>query len=207
MPDKKKTKIQLFLELAQPDENGFSRWVLVSEFADEYKDLFFTGNGASWARSDGTLGKTYIIERDDRLTNSNAIDRIRLGGFNPQAKFNRNVRPDIRKYYEQLICVVLGTSTKKAQTDHKNGRLDDPRVGNTKTQTFEDFQPLSQHANTAKRRHCNVCKDTVSRFDARLLGYPVSVVEGKLKYEKPLGCVGCFWYDPLEFRKKLNFTD
>jgi hypothetical protein len=204
---RKDTKNSLFLKLAQPDENGVSRWVNVSEFVGEYRDLFFTGNGASWARSDGTLGKTYTIERDNELTNGNTIDRIRLVGFNPQAKFNRNVRADISRFYEKLKCVVLGTSTPKPQTDHKNGRLDDLRVGNTKTQTYEDFQPLSRHANTAKRRHCNVCKDTGNRYDARLLGYPVSVVEGKLKYKKPLGCVGCFWYDPLEFRKKLNFKD
>lgn len=207
MPEKKKTKIQLFLELAQPDENGFSRWVLVSEFVDEYKDLFFTGNGASWARSDGTLGKTYIIERDNKLTNSNAIDRIRLAGFNPQAEFNRNIRAEIRKYYGKQKCVVLGTSTPKPQTDHKNGRLDDLRVGNIETQTFEDFQPLSRHANTAKRQHCKVCEDTGNRFNAKLLGYPVSVAEGKLEYEKPLGCVGCFWHDPLAFRKKLKLKD
>jgi ICEA Protein len=199
----KDTKNNLFLELAKPDKKGFSRWVLVTEFIGKYSNLTF-GNGADWARDDGPLGKTYIIQRNK---NGKAIDKIRLSGFNPQAKFNRNVRAEIKKYYEKQKCVVLGTSTPKPQTDHKNGRLDDPRVGNTKTQKLEDFQPLSRHANTAKRQHCKVCKDTENRYDAKLLGYPISVVEGELKYKKPLGCVGCFWYDPLEFREKLKLKD
>jgi hypothetical protein len=38
------TKIELFLELAKPDEDGKSRWVSVSEFVGKYKSLVM-GNG------------------------------------------------------------------------------------------------------------------------------------------------------------------
>ncbi len=34
-----KTKIQLFLELAKPNDSGISRWVNISEFVGVYKDL------------------------------------------------------------------------------------------------------------------------------------------------------------------------
>ena len=40
------TKTELFLELANPDENGCSRWVNVTEFVGKYADLKF-GNGMS----------------------------------------------------------------------------------------------------------------------------------------------------------------
>lgn len=43
----KKTQVELFLELAQPDEQGVSRWVEKTEFTGEYKDLMFQ-NGWSW---------------------------------------------------------------------------------------------------------------------------------------------------------------
>ena len=38
--------IDLFLELAQPDKNGISRWVYATEFVGKYKSLEL-GNGWS----------------------------------------------------------------------------------------------------------------------------------------------------------------
>lgn len=61
------TKTELFLQLADPDENGVSRWVSVKEFVGEYTDLVF-GNGASWARKESALAKKYKIEFDKALT-------------------------------------------------------------------------------------------------------------------------------------------
>ena len=54
------TKTKLFIKLAQPDINGLSRWVNITEFTGEYACLTF-GNGASWARKESTLAKKYII--------------------------------------------------------------------------------------------------------------------------------------------------
>ena len=42
-----KSLIELFLELAQPNEKGESRWVYVTEFVGKYKSLEL-GNGWSW---------------------------------------------------------------------------------------------------------------------------------------------------------------
>lgn len=52
----------LFLELAKPDELGFSRIVAVNEFIGKYEKLQF-GNGGSWIRKDGSLAKHYNIRR------------------------------------------------------------------------------------------------------------------------------------------------
>ena len=57
----KKTQIELFLELAEPDENGVSRWVAKTEFVGKYADLMFQ-NGWSWGRSDGALAKRFILQ-------------------------------------------------------------------------------------------------------------------------------------------------
>ena len=75
------TKTELFLKLANPDQNGCSRWINTSEFVGEYAELKF-GNGASWARKESTLAKKYIIEFDKSITSGNGIDRIRLNGLN-----------------------------------------------------------------------------------------------------------------------------
>ncbi|MDR4080113.1 MAG: HNH endonuclease, partial [Clostridia bacterium] len=52
---KGKTKIELFEELAEIDENGCSRWVYVTEFVGKYQGLQLL-NGAGWSRDDGTFG-------------------------------------------------------------------------------------------------------------------------------------------------------
>ncbi|EJB79060.1 hypothetical protein KVL28_05840 [Helicobacter pylori] len=53
-----KSKKELFLELAQPDENGVSRWVSVTEFVGKYQGLQL-GNGGSWCRDNSSLTKEF----------------------------------------------------------------------------------------------------------------------------------------------------
>ncbi len=59
------SKKELFLELAQPDKNGVSRWVSVTEFIKEkkYQGLQL-GNGGSWCRNNSSLAKEFVLEFD-----------------------------------------------------------------------------------------------------------------------------------------------
>lgn len=198
------TKTELFLKLANPDKNGISRWVSTSEFVGEYAGLKF-GNGASWARKESTLAKRYIVEFDKSITAGNSIDRVRLNGLN-DLDFSQQIRPDIKKEISSGRCVILGTS--KPEVDHKNGRKNESRVLSLDTQKLSDFQPLSKAANDAKRQFCKECKRSGIRYDAKLLGYPMSYYRGgALHNGEEDGCVGCFWYDPIEFRKHLKAKD
>jgi len=107
----------------------------------------------------------------------------------------------------QQRCIILGTNRScdhKVEVDHKDGRKDNERIMNTSTQVLEDFQPLSKPANDAKRQFCKKCKETNLRYDAKLLGYSVSFTFGDINYTDELRCVGCFWYDPIAFRQKLD---
>jgi len=205
------TQKELFLELAQPNEQGISRWVDTSEFVDRYSTLELL-NGLSWGRKSSSLAKKYILEVDKSITNGNKIDRIRLNGFNTSNDKNisQTIRADIKKEISKQRCVVLGTNIsadEKIEVDHKDGRKDDERVMNTKTQTLEDFQPLSKPANNAKRQFCKECKETNLRYDAKLLGYTVSFIKGDINYTDEIGCIGCYWYDPIAFRQELKFKD
>lgn len=47
------------MELAQPDENGVSRWVSIREFVGKYQGLQL-GNGGSWCRDNSSLAKNLI---------------------------------------------------------------------------------------------------------------------------------------------------
>lgn len=199
------TKVELFLELAQPDKQGKSRWVKVSEFIGKYKSLQL-GNGGSWCRGSSSLSKKFNVEFNKTLTSGNSIDAIRLNGYNQTRTFNQTIRKDIREYYKDKKCVILGvkgfSENTKIEIDHKDGRKNDWTVSNPKTQKIEDFQPLSKAANDVKRQICNSCKKTNLRWDARnIAGNPYSFYEGTEHYTEKLGCRGCYQYDPVAYRK------
>ena len=199
------TKTELFLELAKPNEKGISRWVKITEFVDEYKELQL-GNGGSWCRASSTLAKKYNLEFDKSLTSGNSIDAIRLNGFNTNTTFSQNIRSDIKKFYKNQNCVMLGiqgnSENTKIEIDHKDGRKDDWRVSDVKMQKLEDFQPLCKATNDAKRQICKKCKETDKRWNAKnLKGNPYSFYKGDENYTEDLGCVGCYQYDPVEYRK------
>lgn len=195
------TKTELFIKLAQPNENGVSRWVDISEFVGEYACLTF-GNGASWARKESTLAKKYIIEFDKSITPGNGIDRIRLNGLN-NGDYSQHIRADIKRTIKAQRCVVLGTSN--PEVDHKNGMKNEDRVMRNEDQRLEDFQPLSKAANDAKRQYCKECRRTGIRYDAKKLGYPMSYYKGGATHnDEENACEGCYWYDPIEFKKHLQ---
>lgn len=196
------TKAELFLQLAQPDENGVSRWVSTTEFVGEYAELKF-GNGTSWARKELQLAKEYIIELDKSITPGNRTDRIRLNGYN-NGDFSQHIRADIKRNIGAQRCVVLGTA--KPEVDHKNGMKNEARVMRNEDQRLSDFQPLSKAANDAKRQYCKECRRTGIRYDAKKLGYPMSYYSGGANHNmEEDACVGCYWYDPREFKKHLKY--
>ncbi len=202
----RKSKIEIFLELAKPDKNGISRWVSVSEFIGEYKALAL-GNGGSWCRASSTLAKKYILEFDKSKSAGNAIDAIRLKGFNTQKTFNQAIRKDIKDFYKNQNCVMLGICGKsentKIEIDHKDGRKNDLRISNQQTQKLEDFQPLCKAANDVKRQICKVCRETNKRWSAKnIKGNPYAFYQGDENYTQELGCVGCYQYDPVAYRKE-----
>ena len=196
------TKVELFEELAGIDENGCSRWVRVTEFTGRYQELQLN-NGSGWARNDGPFGKKYIVEKDKSLTPGHRIDAIRTTGFRKDSSFSNYIDPEIKREIASRRCVVLGTSD--PECDHKNGRKNEARVMLNIDQQLSDFQPLSKAANDAKRQACKECRKTGIRFDAKKLGYPMSYYKGgKGHPETEDGCVGCYWYDPLEFKWHLR---
>lgn len=201
------TKKDLFLKLAQPDKDGFSKWVDVSKFTGEYKDLQL-GNWWSWCRWSSSLAKEYIIEFDKTISSWNKIDRIRLNGKNTYHTFSQHIRPDIKKEISSKRCIILWTHRScdhVTEVDHKDWRKNDPKVMTPETQKISDFQPLSKPANDAKRQFCIECKTTWKRYDAKKLWYSVSFVEWDENYNEEIGCKWCFRYDPIEFRQKLIF--
>ncbi|MBH0296386.1 HNH endonuclease [Helicobacter pylori] len=200
-----KSKKELFLELAQPDKNGVSRWVSVREFVGKYQGLQL-GNGGSWCRNNSSLAKEFNLEFDKGQTLGNSIDRIRLNGYNTECVFNQNIRQDIKNHYKQQCCTMCGvrgnSENTQIEVDHKDGRKDDSRVSDLSTQAFDDFQALCKACNDKKRQICKECKETGYRFDAtKIPGNHYSFYEGEAEYD---GCVGYYQYDPIQYKKTCN---
>lgn len=130
-----------------------------------------------------SLAKKYIVEFDKSITKGDSIDAVRLVGLRKGGTFNQNIRKDIRDYYKDKRCVMLGvcgfSENTKIEIDHKDGRKEDWRVSNPSTQLLEDFQPLCKAANDVKRQICKECKLTGQRWDAQnIKGNPYSFYEG-----------------------------
>ena len=188
---------ELFLELAQPDAEGFSRKVYVDEFNGRYEGLRL-GNGGSWCREDGALGDRFNIERSKV---GNSIAYIALHGYKKQPIGKASIPPPIYEQVRAEPCAVLAVHA-KTEVDHRDGRRDDPRLTDAARVMLDDFQALSKAVNNAKRQHCKECRRTGQRFDARQLGYAVAQVKGNGAYRGT--CIGCYWYDPKGFNQEVS---
>lgn len=190
------SKADLFLQLADPDYQGYSREVQTSEFVDNYADLKL-GNGGSWCRDDSRLGRHFNIVRKKK---GNRIISIKLEGRSKQS-VEKPIPIRIQSKMKEKRCVILSTGN-STEADHKDGRRDDPRLSDVSSVSEKDFQPMSKAANNAKKQHCKDCRNTNKRFDAKLLGYSISQTKGGREYVG--SCVGCYWHDPLEFNKLVS---
>ena len=193
------TKIQLFLLLADPNEFGVSRKIFATEFINEFKFLR-SGNGYKWPEQ---LKGKYLFERggsgDNWFIKLNGIDNNHIG--------TRQIRNDIFTKIKSLRCEhtgFAGISSDDIEVDHRNGRYDDLNVLNLESQNFNDFIPLTRRSNMLKRSSgCVPCKKTNKRFDATQLGFSIGFIRGDVNYDESLGCDGCYWYSPIDFKKSL----
>lgn len=188
----------IFLENYPPDETGTTEIAWIEDLI-QIDPRFQTNNGCQWARKGSALDNKYILRRFNAkemgITSVawNRIVAIQLQGFKKN-KENHNIPAEVRLALRGKPCVVLGVISSDMEIDHKNGKYD------SENYTIEDFQPMTKAVNDAKREHCKKCNASGCRFDATILGYPISYIEGN---ENSPFCQGCFWYDPIVFRKAL----
>ena len=190
-------QFNIFKNLASPNESGVSKEV--------DRDTLF-GIHPSFAVSCGSWKSR--AKRDMKMVLLTTDKGWKLNGYlNPNK--SDYIRGDINRIIHGQPCAMCG-SIHNIQTDHKNGRKDDPRVWNKDTQLLSDFQPLCQHDNLRKKCKCENCLKTGMRPDARTITFfrksPFGWSEGNERYDTEHGCRGCVWYDVLDFLEKYEFA-
>ena len=195
----------IILRYANVDDYGFSRKVEFSEFTPEDYKRAGPGNGNKGLRvTKGELIDMFTIKKFKGYRGLTV--GYQFQGFNYKfEKYNRNIRADIKKVISELRCAHCNTHL-NIEVDHKNGRYNDKMVLSTLTQNLSDFQPLCGKCNKMKRSSCIKCKANNIRFNATFLGYNVSAIEGDMKYDDALGCVGCYLYDCIAFKSQLTLN-
>lgn len=148
-------------------------------------------------RADGSLAKKFIVER---IKNGNSITAVQLFGYNLKHQISKQISKDIVKKIKSMNCAVLNVGG--VEVDHKDGHRDDYFNLKIENQKFEDFQPLKDVVNKAKRQHCKNCRNTKKRFNAKVLGYYSGYWVGDEKYRG--SCVGCYWFDVKKFNYEIS---
>ena len=188
----------MFLQAAQPDENGRTRLWLYTELEALYPGVEFqTKNGGDWNRSDGQLKDFKVIREKDK---GRSIG-IRLDGYR-DSSIEKRIKTEIFKSIRKQRCRVVDVGGENIECDHKDGRYNSETYGDVNNQQEDDFQPLLRNVNLSKRTHCKICEETNERYDAKRLGYSVGWITGGSNYAGT--GVGCYWYDPRKFNQVVS---
>jgi hypothetical protein len=202
---KKNSLLYALLKQSPLDSEGFTRETYYHELKlpDKLR-AGLSGNGVAFRRTAERYFKVHIIKEKGKAVG------YQFRGYNVEnTATNREIKNTIRKVLNKFPCAHCGTPNtvhKRHQIDHKNGRYDNDAVLDVTRQQLSDFQPLCSNHNALKRTSCKRCKETGVRYDAQFMGYGVSVTEGTLEYDANIGCTGCYWYDPFDFKSKLQLT-
>lgn len=192
-------QLEIFKHIAKPNDKGVSG-VISNDILFKIHSSFaaYHGSWRSYAKRD--MGLNLCLSKDGSGYYLN-------GYLNPDK--SDYIRPDIHREIKRHPCARCG-SKHTLQTDHKNGRKDDPRVWNFETQTVHDFQCLCQDDNLKKKSACEKCLKCGLRPDARNMPEfrlsPFGWTEGGQEYDEVHKCHGCVWHDIEDFRLKYEIA-
>ena len=194
-------------DLFKPDDNGKSEWVNVPDII---------ASPLNWSSNGNQRHCIFFSDRrykwEQFPDNGSKVTKLRTIGLsdNELHGASRPIRLDIRKFYtEKGRCCVCGSNSDLV-CDHKNDLYNDPRVLSMDTQTLDDFQCLCNHCNLLKSSAEQKARVSGKRYGAtnipQLTIFEVDFVEGDETFDPNdiNAFVGTYWYDPVEFMKKVK---
>ena len=156
---------------------------------------------------DGDGHTSYWRDGQPSATQNNGrVLAIQLCGYLPPCARKENVPKGMDKILVAAgipaVCAVSGTSS-NLEIDHKQGRPEEG-IGWAFGPDPDLYQFLSKANNNVKKSACKRCVDSGRRFDATMLGFPRSWLEGGDVYDAGIGCRGCFWFDVRAFHAGVH---
>ena len=93
---------KLFVEIVEPDKNGYSKEISIEELAS-YEPDFRTTNGSQWSRANSWLGKQYKIKKTYK---GNRVNTITLIGLQDK-KEHHSIPKKVYDYYKVRLVYLL----------------------------------------------------------------------------------------------------
>ena len=172
-------------ELIIKATNNFTKILSINEIKENYKELYWGGNGIGdrWVNKKFNYTVIYskkkimlYSENDNDIIPDNILNEFLLNNkgngiigifvhSKRKNKQNRPINKNIHKLITNLSCVICGTNN--TICDHKNDLYNDNRVLNIKTQLISDFQPLCNHCNLQKRQVSKIENQTNKIYSAK----------------------------------------
>lgn len=148
---------------------------------------------------------------EKHVINKNSIIGIMIHTINDN-KETRPISSEIREKFKDKHCVQCGSSC-GIVIDHKNDLYNDKKVLNVNTQTVDDFQVLCTHCNLLKRQISIDEKKNKKIYSAKNLDrfkiydfeFPWEKIYFDITNKDIKNC--SFWYDPIEFQRKIRFYE
>jgi len=160
---------------------------------------------------DGHYFKRMICPNCNKMTIHRKLLSTEILDVNLKSRTNipKELADRVKKIYNCVDEYSLRTEpANKLEIDHRipQVRWTENEDINSKymleSQIEEKFMLLTRENNLLKSRICEKCKETGCR------GKGYKVIEfwynGDEKYNDSIGCNGCFWYNPSEWRHQLN---
>ena len=143
-----------------------------------------------------------------RLTSTVAVESsfVRL-------QLPSKLRQHVLKYYDNIEAITLRKMVpNQLEVDHRFPQVRWSKdevydINMTEEELHRKFQLLTRQHNLWKSRYCEHCKKTGERGTFIGINY---FAQGGPKWDSKIpsdderGCFGCFWYNPDEWRLKLN---
>ncbi len=158
-------------------------------------------------RNNSSLAKEFNSEFDKGQTLGNSIDRVRLNGYNTECVFNQNIRQDIKNHYKQQCCAMCGV---RGNSENTQIEVDHIKTAARMIQEFliqthrllMIFRLCVKLVMTRNARFVkNAKKVAIDLMQQKFLAIIILSMKGEAEYD---GCVGCYQYDPIQYRKTCN---
>ena len=233
MPNNKKSDNEI-IEVVEKISDNYTKIISKEVYSKySFLRMSGHGTGDRWSRklfiytviygSKKKKPKLYLSDNDeykidekllDEFYNINKNKKGIIGVFihSLNSQENRDRRPiskTIRNEICKRCCVICGTSS-EIICDHKNDLYNDINVLNVETQTLDDFQPLCNHCNLRKRQVCKEERENKFLYSSKLIPQ-FNTTDYEYPWEKktydekdPNNKKDTYWYDPIEFNKKIS---